>query len=140
MSLKDLDTFPTLVPIPKLDGHVIRAGQDKRLSGMDADGTNVIWVSLEAGNLLARIIVVYAKLEVITATDDPVLPRNEPTSSDGDISDFERLNSLLGFVRPDVNMSRVESRQNPWLSRVEIDTLHTLTASEELPLDGKVMR
>lgn len=42
---------------------------------MDGQSTDVVGVSLEARNLLGRVVVVDTHLEVIAAADDPVLSR-----------------------------------------------------------------
>lgn len=37
MALKDLNTFPILLPIPQLNGHVITSGENVRQSWVDND-------------------------------------------------------------------------------------------------------
>jgi hypothetical protein len=58
MTLKDLHTLPTLLPIPKLDGHVIGGSQDERLCGVNGDSSNVVGVRLEGGDLLGGVVIV----------------------------------------------------------------------------------
>lgn len=77
-------TFPRLVPVPKLDCHIILSpdqynlsvsavvsthacGQDERLCRVYSDGANVIGVSFELRHLLGGVVVVYAQAEVIRA-------------------------------------------------------------------------
>lgn len=56
--------LPPLLPVPKLDGHVITGGKDERLCRVDHDRADVIGVRLEGSDLLARVVVVNADLAV----------------------------------------------------------------------------
>ena len=58
MSFKHLHTFPTLIPIPQLNCHIIRGGQNERLRGMNDDGANVIGMGFEGGDLFRSIVIV----------------------------------------------------------------------------------
>ena len=58
MTLKDLYTLPSLLPIPELDGHVIGGSQHERLCGVDCNRSNVIGVRLERGDLFGGVVVV----------------------------------------------------------------------------------
>lgn len=108
MSLEDLNTFPALFPVEQLDGHVIRGGKDERLGRVYGDGSDVVGVGFEGGNLLGCVVVVDAQLEVIGTTDDPVLPGHEATRSNGDVCELEGLDYLLGLITPDVDMTYIE--------------------------------
>lgn len=79
---------------------------------MDHDRADVIWVCLEGCDLLARVVVVDAQLEVIAAAYNPVLARNEAASSYGDVGKFECLDDGLGFVGPDVDVAAVEGGED----------------------------
>jgi hypothetical protein len=37
VTLKDLNTFPTLLPVPQSHGHIITGSQNIRLSGVNSD-------------------------------------------------------------------------------------------------------
>jgi hypothetical protein len=76
------------------------------------DRADVIWVCLERCDLLARVVVVDSQLEVIAAGHDPVLARNEATSSYGNVGKFKCLDDRLCFVRPDVNVAAVEGGED----------------------------
>jgi len=65
----------------------------------------------------------------------PVFPSDEAAGADGYISEFECLDNGLGYVRPDVDVSTVQGREDPWLGRVKVDALDTLRPRKELPLD-----
>lgn len=52
---------------------------------MDGNGTNVVRVSFEGGDLLGGVIVIDAELEVVRAADNPVLARDESTGTDRNI-------------------------------------------------------
>jgi hypothetical protein len=58
VAFEDLNAFPALVPVPKLDGHVIGGGEDERLSRVDGDGTDVIGMRLERRDLLGSVVIV----------------------------------------------------------------------------------
>lgn len=53
--------------------------------------------------------------QIITATDNPVLARNEAASTHGHVCQLERLDSGLCLVAPDVDMAAVEGGEDPWL-------------------------
>lgn len=90
---------------------------------MDDDRANVVGVCFEGGDLLGRVVVIYAQLKVIATANDPVLARNEATSSDGYIGEFKGLDNglyrasalnsshvamvetYLSLIRPDVHMA-----------------------------------
>lgn len=48
VSLESLLAFPAHLPIPQLDGHVITGRQNEGLRRVDTNGSDVIWVGLEA--------------------------------------------------------------------------------------------
>ncbi len=153
VSLEDLDAFPTFLPVEQLDGHVIRGGEDEGLGRMYGNGSDVVGVGLEGGDFLGGVVVVHTQLKVVRATDDPVLPGDEAASSDGDVRQLESLDYLLGLIAPDIDMTfvgsqgpvlaeeiflpastglddvkkgmhtAVESCEDPWLMRVEVDAL-----------------
>lgn len=79
---------------------------------MDYNGTDVIGVGLEGGNLLGGVVVVDTELEVITTADDPVLTGDEAAGSDGDIGELEGLDDGLGGVGPDVDVAGVEGGED----------------------------
>ena len=49
----------------------------------------------KGGDLLGGIVVVDTELEVIRTANDPVLPRNELTSTNGDIGELESFDNRL---------------------------------------------
>ena len=101
---------------------------------MDNNGANVVGVGFEGGDLLGGVVVVDADLEVIRATDDPILAGNEAPCTNGYIGKFECFDYGLCFVGPYVCMTAVESRQNPGLGRMKVDTFDPLGAGKELSL------
>ena len=60
--------------------------------------------------------------------DDPVFACDEDGTSNGHVSDLERLDELLILVVPQMQSAIVEGYHHPWLSRVDIATLDTVTA------------
>ena len=95
MAFVHLHTFPSFVPIPELDAHVIGGGQDEGLRGMDNNGTDIVRVGFEGGYLFGGIVIIDANLEVIGATDYPVLAGYEAASSYRDIGEFESFDNCL---------------------------------------------
>lgn len=97
---------------------------------MNGNGTDVIRVSFEGGNLLGGVIVIDAELEVVRTADNPVLARNESTGTNRNIGKLECFDdglrkecqfallrerpfgarTYLCLVRPNVNMTAVECR------------------------------
>ena len=91
VTFKNLHAFPTFVPIPQFDRHVIAGREDKGLLRVNDNGANVIGMRFKRRDLFAGVVVVDSKLEVITATDNPILPRDESAGSNGDICELEGL-------------------------------------------------
>jgi len=81
----DLYALPTLLPIPGLDCHVIASGQYDACSGVDSETPDVIRMGLEGGYFLVGVVVEDAKLEIVRASNEPVLTRDELDASDGDL-------------------------------------------------------
>ena len=101
---------------------------------MNDDCANVIRVSLERCDLLRGVIVVYSQLEVIGAADNPVLARNETSSSNRDIGELECLDDCLRLEGPNVCVAAVKSGEDPWLCRMKVDALNSLGTSKQLTL------
>lgn len=85
----NLNTLPAFLPVPEFNRHVIGGGENKWLGGVNSDRSNIVRVSFERCDLLRRIVVVDAELEIIGATDDPVLAGNESSRSYGDVGEFK---------------------------------------------------
>jgi len=81
----DLNALPALLPIPSLDCHIIASGQDNACGGVDGETSDVVRMSLEGGYFLMGVVVEDAKLEIVRASDEPVLTRNELDASNGDL-------------------------------------------------------
>lgn len=60
-----LNALPPLLPIPQLDRHVIRSREDQTLGRMHGKATNVIGMGLQRRDLLARIVVEDAQVEIV---------------------------------------------------------------------------
>lgn len=65
---------------------------------MDHNSTNVIRVSLECCDLLGCVVIIDAKVEVIGAAYNPVLPSDEAASANRDICEFEGFDNCLAQV------------------------------------------
>ena len=52
-------------------------------------------MSFEGGDLFGGVVIVDTELEVIRTADNPVLPRNESTGTNGDIGEFEGFDDRL---------------------------------------------
>lgn len=95
VALENLDTLPALLPIPKLNSHVIGGSQNEWLCRVDGDGPNIVRVCFERGDLLRGVVIVNTELEVIRTTNNPVLSRDKATGADRDIGKFEGLDDRL---------------------------------------------
>jgi hypothetical protein len=65
---------------------------------VDYNTANVVGVRFEGGDLLGRIVVVDAKLEVIATANDPIFAGDEAAGADGDVCEFEGFDDLLWHV------------------------------------------
>lgn len=72
--------------------------------------------------------------QVITATHDPVLARNEAARPHGDVSQLKRLDGGLCLVAPYVDMAAVESGEDPWLCSGEMSVCLCPTFLPHRPL------
>lgn len=95
VALKYLNAFPTSLPVPELNRHVIGSGQDERLGWVNSNRSNVVGMSLEGCDLFRGIVVVDTELKVIRTANNPILAGNETTGSHGDIGELEGLNNGL---------------------------------------------
>ena len=95
MAFEHLHALPSLLPIPKLDGHVIGGRQNKRLGRMNGNGANIVRMRLEGCDLLRSIVVIYSELKVIRTANNPVFACNESTSSHRDVGELECLDNGL---------------------------------------------
>ena len=83
--MTDLNALPALLPIPSLDCHVIASGQDNARGGVDGKTSDVVGMSFEGGYFLVGVVVKDTKLEIVRASDEPVLTRNKLDASNGDL-------------------------------------------------------
>ena len=65
MTFKDLNTLPTLLPVPQSHSHIITGSQHVGLSGVNGNRTNVVRVCFEGCDLFGGVVVVDTELEVI---------------------------------------------------------------------------
>lgn len=65
VALEDLHALPALLPIPKLNCHVIGGCEHERLGRVNGDGANVVRVCFKGGNFFGGVVVVDTQLEVI---------------------------------------------------------------------------
>ncbi len=81
--LKGHDTLPRLLPVPKLDAHVVRAGKHQRQRRMHRNATarliemarvpNVVNVRLPRRNLFVGVVVEDSDVQVVAPDNDPRL-------------------------------------------------------------------
>lgn len=65
VALEHLHAFPTLLPVPKLNCHVIGGCEHKRLGRMNGNRTDIIRVCFKGGDFFGCVVVVDPELEVI---------------------------------------------------------------------------
>ena len=66
-----------LVPVPELDEHVVRGGQEVGEDGVDGQAADVIRVRLKGLHAVHGVVVVDADEHVVRAADDPLLARHK---------------------------------------------------------------
>lgn len=89
------DIAPRLFPVPKLDEHVVRAGQNIRLGRVYSNASDIVAVGLERNDFFERVVVEDAELHVVRTGNDPRLPRNEFRSANRQVRDFKRFDENL---------------------------------------------
>jgi len=89
VSFEDLFAGPFVVPVPKLDGHVVGRGEYVGLDWVDGDRANVVGVGLEHVDPLEGVVVEDADLHVVGAGDDPVLAGDEFGGANWRLADLE---------------------------------------------------
>jgi hypothetical protein len=104
-----LDTFPLLVPIPSFDGHVITSGEHDACGWVYGETSYIIRVGLERDDLLMRIVIEDAQLEVVRASDKPVFSGNELDTTYRNRRDLESLHKCASFVVVDVDGTVVQT-------------------------------
>lgn len=72
---------------------------------MHSNGANIVWMCLKGCHLFRGVIIVNAQLEIIGTGDNPILPCDKATSTDGDVGELKRLDDGLGYVRPYMDMA-----------------------------------
>lgn len=72
---------------------------------MNDDSADIVGMSFKSSYLFGSVVVVDSKVEVIGTDDKPVLSGDKTTGSYRDIGNFERLDDILCFVGPDVDMT-----------------------------------
>lgn len=84
-SATHLHTFPTLLPIPGFDRHVIAPCENDARSGVDGETPDIVGVSFESGYFLVGVVVEDTKLEIVRASNEPVLTGDEFDASNRDL-------------------------------------------------------
>jgi len=85
MALEHLGAVPVLLPVPQLDGGVVRAAQHVGQAGVHLQVPDVVSVSLKFSNLLHSVVVVAPHLQIITACNEPLLSRNPFCASNWEV-------------------------------------------------------
>ena len=130
----------SLVPVPHLDGHVVRRREHQRLVRVNGDAPDVVRVCLEGLDLLHRVVVVHADLIVVGARDDPLLARHEFGRAHRLVRHLEGLDQALRAVVPQEDVPIVHAREHPRLIGVDVDVLDAVGARGELALDVEAER
>ena len=124
--LEDPNALPLLVPVPSLDRHVVASREDNAERWVNRETSNIVRMCLEGSDLLVRVVIEDAKLEVVGASNEPVLPRNEAHTTNRNLCDFERFHDCAGFVIVNIDAAIVEACDEPGFSRVEVDGLDAI--------------
>lgn len=126
MTLEDLGAVETAIPVPKLDGHVIRGRHDVGKGRVDLHAADVVGVRLELLHLLHGVVVVNPQPHVVGGGEEPLLPGDELGASDGQLRQLEGFDARARLIVPDHNDAGVEGGQCPWFRRVDVDGFHPL--------------
>jgi hypothetical protein len=89
---------------------------------------------LERSDLFVRVVVEHTELEVVAPSDEPVLPRDELDASCWNFRYFKGLDDGACFMVVDVDGAVVETGEEPWLGRVEVDAFDAVRPLEKFPL------
>jgi len=79
-------------------------------------------------NLLVCVVVEDSKLKIVRASNEPVLPGDEFYTPYGDFCDLECLDNGACFMVVDIDRAIIETRNQPGLCWVKIDTFDTVRA------------
>ena len=82
MSFEHLRAIKATIPIPQLDGHIVRRREHVRKRRVDFQGTNVICMSFKLLDFLHCVIVEDTKTHIVGGCDEPLLSRDEFGASD----------------------------------------------------------
>ena len=107
---------------------------------MHGQASDIVWMCFECGNLLVRVIVEDAKLEVVGPSNEPILARNEAHTANRNLGDFEGFNYGASFMVVNVDTAVVETGNETGLSWMKVDSLDTVRPLEELPLQTDCQR
>ena len=140
MPLKDLGAVEVAVPIPKLDSHVIRGGDDVGEGWVDLHAPDVVGVRLELPDLLHGVVVVDPQPHVVGGGEEPLLPGDELGAPDGQLGQLEGFDARARLVVPDHDVAGVKGGQCPWFRRVDVDGFHPLGRGRQLLLDVQAER
>ena len=93
---------------------------------MNSQTSDVIWVRLERSDLLVRVVVEDAELEVVGAGNEPVLAGDEADAADRYFCDLKGLNQRACFVVVDVDRAIVKTGEDPRLGGGEVNALNAI--------------
>lgn len=100
-----LDTLPSLLPVPQLDGHIVTSCQYQALRRMNSQATNIVRVGFNRRHLLSGVVVEDAQVVVIRSADEPVTTCDEANATNWDFCYFERLDDSLRRGFPSAGVS-----------------------------------
>lgn len=101
----DLDTSPSLVPVPALDSHIVTTSQDQAQRRVNSQTSDIIRVGLKLGNLFTGRDVVHSELEIVRTGNEPVLSGDIANTSDGDVGHFKSLDIRSCLIVPYLDLA-----------------------------------
>ena len=125
--------LPILVRIPHFDGHVVGAGKHIRELRVNSDASKMVRVRLEGFDLLHRIVIEHTDVEIIRASDDPLLPSHKLRRPYRQLGDLKGFQQRLRLKIPYMYVSIVQTAKHPGLLGVQVDAFHTIRPRGELP-------
>ena len=128
--------LPVAVPVPHPDLQVVGHCQYQRQRRVDGDAADVVRVARQRRHAVRGVVVVHPQHHLVTARDNPLLPRHELGRPHWLLADLDGLHLLLRLVVPYEHVAAVQRGQHPWLRRVEVHALHALATLRKLLLQN----
>lgn len=113
MPLINTGAVKITIPIPTLDGHIVRTGKKVRERGMHLHIPDVIPMRFKVLNLLHSVVIVHPDPHIVTRGHEPLFAGDEFGAADGEFGHLEGFDVGAAFVVPDGDVAGVEGGEGP---------------------------